>query len=138
LNPKELKAKLTAEGFLVFRTLSSEVRLAERVRENLILDSGVAALVSDSGLGVRVAFRSEGSAAPEASTEVHYQRARARGDLAVAAGYSAVAELATPVLDPGDPTRTLDTWYEVAFEKAGLEWSVLLTELRWALSQTRH
>ena len=36
--------------------------------------------------------------------------------------------------DPGDPTRTLDTWYEVAFVKDVPSIDALLAELSYALS----
>lgn len=137
LNPKELKAKLTAEGFLVFRTLSSEVQLAERVRENLILDSGVAALLAGESFGVRLTVRSAQTVAADAGEAAHYQAARDRAVAVIAEGFVEVARASTPVLDPGDPTRTLDTWHEVAFQKDDLTWPELLAALRWALAQSR-
>ena len=39
--PQQLKKALVDAGFIIFRTLADEVMLAERVRENLIMDSGV-------------------------------------------------------------------------------------------------
>lgn len=41
MNPTDLKKALRSEGFVIYRTLGEHIALAERVRENLILDSGV-------------------------------------------------------------------------------------------------
>ena len=41
---------------------------------------------------------------------------------------------AVPVRDPGDASSTLDTWYEVAFERAVADEDELEQELRYALS----
>ena len=45
--PADLKKTLVARGFEVYRTLGDQVVLADRVRENLIMDSGVAARPGD-------------------------------------------------------------------------------------------
>lgn len=42
LSPAELKRALIREGFEIYRTAGSFVVLADRVRDNLIMDSGVA------------------------------------------------------------------------------------------------
>src|SRR5690606_21407517 len=42
LTPRDLKKTLSAQGFQIYRVFGSSVLLAERVRENLIMDSGVA------------------------------------------------------------------------------------------------
>ena len=39
-----------------------------------------------------------------------------------------------PVRDPGDATATLDTWYEVAFERAVASEDELEHELRYVLA----
>jgi len=39
--PAELKKALTAEGFEIYRTTGDRILLADRVRDNLIMDSGV-------------------------------------------------------------------------------------------------
>ena len=38
-----------------------------------------------------------------------------------------------PIRDPGDRTRTLDTWYEVAFAKGVSSLEELFEELRYAM-----
>lgn len=137
LNSKELKAKLAGDGFLVFRTLGSEVRLAERIRENLILDSGVAALITEAGVVVRVAYRSEATTDPQATEPQHFERASARATDALRRGYVEVERRTTPRVDPGDAERVLDTWYEAIFHSRALSWQDVTPELRWALEQPR-
>jgi hypothetical protein len=39
-----------------------------------------------------------------------------------------------PIRDPGDRTRTLDTWYEVSFAKSVSDLDDLFQELRAALA----
>ena len=51
--PQQLKKALVSAGFQVFRTLGEEIVLAERVRENLIMDSGVRLRASEP-LEVRI------------------------------------------------------------------------------------
>ena len=51
MNPRELKKALVSSGFEVFRTMPDHVVLAERPRENLILDSGVRVRALDEGQG---------------------------------------------------------------------------------------
>src|SRR3954468_20336328 len=58
--PQQLKKALIAGGFEVFRTLPEEVVLAERVRENLILDSGVrVGPLGDGKVQVRLVLRAQ-------------------------------------------------------------------------------
>ena len=45
-----------------------------------------------------------------------------------------VEQVVVPVLDPSDKSRTLETWYEVAFEKTVKDEVGLFEELRYALS----
>ena len=42
-----------------------------------------------------------------------------------------------PIRDPGDESRTLDTWYEVWLERPVLGLDELVTELRRALAIER-
>jgi hypothetical protein len=56
--PQQLKKALVGAGFQVFRTLGDEIVLAERVRENLIMDSGVRLKASEP-LQVKVIFRAQ-------------------------------------------------------------------------------
>jgi hypothetical protein len=78
--------------------------------------------------------RAQGSDFPSASPEDLYERARACAAEARGRGYSEVSVAAVPVRDPGDASNTLDTWYEVAFERAVASEDELERELRYALA----
>jgi hypothetical protein len=130
--PSELKKTLVARGFEVYRTLPDQVVLADRVRDNLIMDSGVAARAG-SPLSVRFVVRCQASDFPSAGAEELFERARACAAEAQRRGYAEVGVVAVPVRDPGDPTNTLDTWYEVAFERPVSSEDELAEELRYAL-----
>jgi hypothetical protein len=128
-----LKHALIGEGFEVYRTVGTRILLAERVRDNLIMDSGVAA-VSGERLAVRLTFRAQKSDFPGESDQEIHEHARQQGAPATARGYAEVERIIVPVPDPGDKSRTLETWYEVAFEKAVEDQGRLVEELRYALS----
>jgi hypothetical protein len=133
LSTTALKHALIGEGFEVYRTLGTRVLLAERVRDNLIMDSGVAA-VSDERLAVRLTFRAQKSDFPGESDHEIHDRARQQGAPAAARGYTEVEQVVVPIPDPGDKSRTLETWYEVTFEKVVQDEVCLFEELRYALS----
>jgi hypothetical protein len=108
------------------------VVLADRVRDNLIMDSGVAARPG-AVLAVRFTVRAQASDFPAAVAGELYDRARACAADAVGRGYSEVGVAEVPVRDPGDASSTLDTWYEVAFERSVASEDELENELRYAL-----
>ncbi len=114
--PSELKKLLIGAGFEIYRTLGSRVLLAERVRDNLIMDSGVSVLSHDEGLRVRFLTRAQASDFPGENDEQLFERARRVGAEASPEGFSEVETAVCPIHDPGDRERVLDTWYEVAFE----------------------
>lgn len=114
--PQQLKKALVASGFEIFRTLPEEVVLAERVRENLILDSGVrVAPLADGTIQVRLTLRAQKTEFPNDDDNALYQRARLVAQPAVDQGFHEVSTVATAVNDPADSTRVLDTFYEVNF-----------------------
>ena len=131
--PNELKKTLVARGFEVYRTLGDQVVLADRVRDNLIMDSGVA-VRPGAVLAVRFVMRAQASDFPSVPATDLYERARACVLDAVGRGYAEVGVAEVPVHDPGDATSTLDTWYEVAFERAVASDDELEHELRYALA----
>lgn len=131
LTPNEVKKRLIAAGFEIFRVQGNRVHLAERVRENLIMDAGVAAVVGTT-LGVRLVFRAQAGHFPGENTEDLFARARSLAAEATGKGYEEVEATVVPIKDPGGGPGTLDTWYEVAYERA-VEESELGTELRFAL-----
>lgn len=130
--PSELKKLLLAEGFEVYRTLSDQVVLADRVRDNLIMDSGVSARFG-SEPSVRFVVRAQGSDFPTESPPEILQRARSLASEAVTRSYLEVGAKSVAVEDPGDSSQTLDVWHEVAFEKTLFSDSELVSELRYAL-----
>jgi hypothetical protein len=130
--PSELKGFLLAEGFEIYRGLGDQIVLAERVRDNLIMDSGVSVLPGDPPR-VQVVVRAQASDFPSDSWEALFDRARALAQEAQRRGYLEVASRTAKMRDPGDGSRTLDTWYEVQFEKAALSDDELRSELHYAL-----
>jgi hypothetical protein len=131
--PTNLKKHLIAQGFEVYRTLADQIMLAERVRDNLIMDAGVAA-VFEPALAVRFFVRAQSNDFRGESEEQLFARARAQAHESLQRGYLEVETRIVPVSDPGDNSRTLDTWYEVAVERAAADLEGLFAELRYALS----
>jgi len=132
-NPQTLKKSLVADGFEVYRTSPSLIILADRVRDNLLMDSGVAVVHGDP-LVVRITLRSRAAEFPGDGEQALYERARALAEPMKARGYAEVGYEAVPVTDPGDPSRTIDTWCEVTYERRLGEEAELHPELRFALS----
>lgn len=133
MNPRELKQVLVTEGFQVFRVLGSHVVLADRVRENLIMDSGVVAVCGERH-AARYVVRAQAADHPNETEEQLFDRARRVGAAGLESGYAEVETAVVPVADPVESQRTLDTWYEVTFEKSGLDLAELVAELRRLLS----
>jgi hypothetical protein len=134
-NAQQLKKALVASGFEVFRTIVEEVVLAERVRENLILDSGVrASALPDGRLRVRILVRAQRTDFPNDDEAGLFARCREFAKPALAEGFAEDATNVNAVKDPADPERTLDTFYELflARELASLDDAVPV--LRYALS----
>lgn len=113
----ELKKKLVASGFEIYRTLPDGVALVERVRENLILDSGVRLAIVPTGFKIKVIFRAEGRGFPGESEEHTLERARALSNQATECGFWAVAQSVAPQMDPSHPEVELDRFYEVSCER---------------------
>ena len=112
--PQQLKKALVASGFEVFRTLPTEVVLAERVRENLILDSGVRlAPLEDGKVQVKVVLRAQKADFPNDDETALFDRVRKLAQSAVATGFTETSTGVRAVSDPGDATRTIDTFYEI-------------------------
>lgn len=131
--PAEVKKALIEAGFEVYRTRGDTVHVAERVRENLIMDSNVRVRAGDPA--VRFVVRAQRSDHPDESTERLFERARAHvSDAAASRGYREVEATVTHVSDPGDSARTIDTWCEVVFEKSVENLESALEEVRFSLS----
>jgi hypothetical protein len=116
VNSGELKKALQLEGFQVYRTLDAEVRLAERVRENLILDSGVSVTSSEKP-AVRVVFRAEKHLFMGLDDTELFARASALAADAVQSGFVKVGQKSVAMTDPNEEAIVLDTVFEVSFEK---------------------
>jgi hypothetical protein len=130
----DVKKALIAAGFEVYRTSGNEVLLADRVRDNLIMDSGVS-VRAESSLAVRVVVRAQLSDFPaDAETgNSLFDRARATAGAVVSRGYVEKQSQASPMRDPGDPSRTLDTWYEIWYEKPVANLAEAVAEVGFAL-----
>ena len=134
-NTSNLKKALVASGFEVFRTLPEEVVLAERVRENLILDSGVRlGPLPDGNLRVRLVLRAQRADFPSEDDAALFDRVRKLAAPALAKGFAELGTAVNEVKDPADPNRTLDTFYEVslAHDVASVDDAVPL--LKWAMT----
>ena len=131
-SPANLKRHLIAQGFELYRTVSNRIMLAERVRDNLIMDAGVS-VGFESELSVRFVVRAQSSDFKGESADQLYGRARELARPSVERGYAEVETTVVPVSDPGDESVTLDTWYEVAFARPVADLDELFTELRYAL-----
>jgi hypothetical protein len=128
----QLKKALIEAGFEVFRTRGEEIVLAERPRENLILDSGVRVRMG-TPLQIRFVVRAQQADFPNDGETSLFDRARGAAARAVAAGFAEVEATTTRVADPGDASRTLDTFYEVIFAKAAATVADAVVEVRFVL-----
>lgn len=131
ISPSELRKQLIAAGLEIFRVKGNRVHLADRVRENLIMDGGVYVVAQDP-IAVRIVIRAQASHFPGESPDQLFGRARTLGAATEPHGYAEVESSVVPINDPGGGPTTLDTWYEVTFEKT-VEPQALLPELRFAL-----
>src|SRR5689334_17879901 len=130
--PSALKKALIAEGFEIYRTSPTQISLADRVRDNLLMDSGVAVIQGDTQ-AVRVVLRAQSTSFPGEGADALYARARGLSAPLTTRGYLEIAADAVPVQDPSDRSRTLDTWYEVAYVLSLKDEAELFDELRFAL-----
>jgi len=128
----EIRKALVAAGFELYRTRGDEVHVADRVRDNLIMDSGVS-VRAQGALAVKLIVRAQRSDFPSDGAATLFDRARALAASAEARGYVETATLTSPMQDPVDPTRTLDTWYEVCYEKKVPSLEEAMIEVGFAL-----
>jgi hypothetical protein len=127
-----LKKALIEAGFEVFRTRGEEIILAERPRENLIMDSGVRLRASEP-MEVRVVLRAQKTDYPNEDEGKLFERVRQLAGPALSDGFAEVSTAVTPVNDPGDETRTLDTFYEITYASQVTGVTDALAKLKFAL-----
>jgi hypothetical protein len=131
-NAARIKKALSDAGFEVFRSRGEEIVLAERPRENLIMDSGVRLRVGDT-LEVRLVLRAQKADFPN-EDEVHlFDRVRLLAAGALSSGFAEVSTAVTKVADPGDAERTLDTFYEITYSKHVPLFDDAVLELKFAM-----
>jgi hypothetical protein len=128
-----IRKELAAAGLEVFRSKGDEIALAERPRENLIMDSGVVLRVGEP-LEVRVAFFVHKVDFPNDDQERLFEHARRKAGQALSEGFVEVTTAVTPVPDPGNDLRTLDTFYSVVYAKQSPAVGDAITLLKRALS----
>lgn len=136
--PAEIKKALKEAGLEVYRTRGEAVHLAERVRENLLMDAQIFVRggVGGEGSAASVGFvvRAQRTDFPNDGEEHLFDRARKLGEPAVARGYAEFDSQVRQILDPGDGERTIDVWCEVSFEKAVPDLDAAVIEARFALT----
>jgi hypothetical protein len=127
-----MKKALVDAGFEVFRSRGEEIVLAERPRENLIMDSGVRLRVGDV-LEVRIVLRAQKADFPNEDESRLFERVRRLAVPAISGGFTEVDTAVAPVLDPSDAEHTLDTFYEITYAKRAGELDEALAELKFAI-----
>jgi hypothetical protein len=133
---QQVKKALSDAGFLVFRTQGDDVVIAERVRENLIMDSGVRLRATDP-MQVRIVLRVQRGHFPGEDEARLFERVRHLAAPALSGGFEEVAKSVVPVSDPADSQRTLDTFYEIVVAKEVVGLDVALDGVRFAMTLER-
>src|SRR5581483_9937007 len=87
-----------------------------RVRENLIMDSGVRVKVGQP-IEVSVVLRVRRAHFPNEGENALFDHVRGLGSNIVEKGFAERETRVTPVSDPADSGRLLDTFYEVVFTR---------------------
>jgi hypothetical protein len=131
-SPQQVKKALVDAGFEVFRARAEEIVLAERPRENLIMDSGVRLRVTEP-LQVRVVLRAQKADFPNEDESRLFERVRRLAGPALDDGFAEVSTSVIRIPDPGDEARTLDTFYEIVYAKDAETLDSAFDELKFAL-----
>lgn len=129
----ETKKAIVAAGLEVYRTRGDVIHLADRVRENLLMDAGAFVRVG-AAMGVGLVVRAQSSDFPGEDEAQLFARARAVAADAIEVGYHEVSAELHKVADPSDPERTLDTWCELSLEKPVADLEAAIAEVRRAIA----
>ncbi len=133
---QDLKRQLIAAGLEIYRTRPDAVHLAERPRDNQILDAGISVrpCPPEGSFELRVVMRAQRADFPRESSEALYERVRqiAAVDF-VAAGFTEIETREQKMLDPGDKTKTLDVWYELVFSRVVTDFDAAVAEVKRVL-----
>ena len=132
LSPQELKKALVAAGLEVYRTSGDEIVLADRVRENLIMDSGVRVRIG-MPIEVSVVLRVRRAHFPNDAENTLFDHVRGLGAGVLEKGFAERETRITPVSDPADSARLLDTFYEVVFARTANDLDQAIEIVRHAL-----
>jgi hypothetical protein len=131
-----VKRGLEKAGIEVYRVRDTVIEVAERIRFH-IMDSG-ARIVAADPLEVRFSARSQRSGNPDLDDESLFGLVRsALADVARARGFSEAGTASERVMDPVDPNRMLDVWYEVRFARQVASVDEAVDLVRWVLSVER-
>lgn len=130
--PSEIKIALVQAGLEVYQTRGDVVHVAERVRDNLIMDGRVR--VHAERPRVVVAFRAHRNDFPGDAEAALFDRARELAGPARQRGYAELETRVTPVADPGDSGRVLDTWCDVLFEKPCADVAAAIDEVKFLVA----
>jgi hypothetical protein len=146
VTPQDIKKQLVAAGIEVYRTQSNHVVLAERVRENLILDAmlrvypdGATRQVREDGAMflLEVVFRVEGHVFRGEREDQLFARVHALAQPASARGFREHARQVVPITDPSSPGTVLDHFYELSMRADGLALNRTVDEVRYFLGIRR-
>lgn len=135
LTSSDIKRALRNAGLEVYRAQENAVHVADRVRENLILDSGIRVVVTP--LAVTFVAEAPRSQFPGDERETLFERARQLGRGALERGFVEAETRIAPVEDPSDAARVLDERFQVAFAKEVASLDAAVEEVRFALSLPR-
>ena len=127
------KKALVDAGFEIFRSRGDEIVLAERPRENLIMDSGVRLRLTEP-LDVRLILRAQKADFPNEDESHLFERVRRLAEPAVSKGFLELSTAVSKVNDPGDSERVLDTFYEITYSKTASALDDAVAQIRFAMA----
>lgn len=131
LTPQEIKQTLIEAGLEVYRTTGEEVIVADRVRDNLILDSGVRVRAGDP-MEVRLIMGLRQTQYPNDAPEQLFGRLRELAAAALGQGFAETEAKQAPVNDPADAKKRLDTFFELVLVKREPDRGAMLDLVRFA------